>query len=85
MLGGLGKGLLMRLASYAVLVLGFLLLFRAFENSNILVGVAGGVAVLAAMWLMVGFRSPSWSFRPKTDSRDPENQVTDESQGRRIP
>ena len=59
MLGGIGKGIFLRLASYAVFVLGFLLLFRAFENSSILVGVAGGAAVLAAMWLMVGFRRPS--------------------------
>ena len=86
MLGGLGNGLLMRLASYAVFVLGFLLLFRAFENSSILVGVAGGVAVLAAMWLMVGFRSPpSWSSKKKTDSTYPEHEGTDESQGRRAP
>jgi uncharacterized membrane protein YjjB (DUF3815 family) len=79
MLGGLGKGILFRLVSYAVFLVGFLLLFRAFENSNILVGVAGGAAVLAAMWLMVGFRGPSGSSRrgskpepPDHDSRWPK-------------
>ncbi len=63
MLGGLGKGILFRLVCYAVFLLGFLLLFRAFEDSSILAGVAGGVAILAAMWLMVGFRAPSASSR----------------------
>ena len=82
MLGGLGKGIMMRLAAYAVFVLGFVLLFRAFENSSILVGLAGGIAVLAAMWLMVGFRSPSWISRGKPDSRNPEDQKPDEPQGR---
>ena len=75
MLGGIGKGLLFRLVSYAVFLLGFLLLFRAFEDSNILAGVAGGVAVLAAMWLMVGFRAPSSSRgKAKPDERDHEGQ-----------
>lgn len=85
MLGGLGKGIMMRLAAYAVFVLGFVLLFRAFENSSILVGLAGGVAVLAAMWLMVGFRSPSWISRSKPDSVNPDNQKPNEPQGRRGP
>ena len=85
MLGGLGKGIMMRLAAYAVFVLGFVLLFRAFENSSILVGLAGGVAVLAAMWLMVGFRSPSWISRGKPDSTNPDNQGPHEPQGRRRP
>ena len=83
MLGGLGKGIMMRLAAYAVFVLGFVLLFRAFENSSILVGLAGGIAVLAAMWLMVGFRSPAWIYRGKPDTGNPENQKPDEPQGGR--
>lgn len=85
MLGGLGKGVMMRLAAYAVFVMGFVLLFRAFENSSILVGLAGGIAVLAAMWLMVGFRSPSWISRDKPDSISPDNQEPNEPQGRRGP
>ena len=85
MLGGLGKGIMMRLAAYAVFVLGFVLLFRAFENSSILVGLAGGVAVLAAMWLMVGFRSPPWISRSKPDSASPDNQGPNEPRGRRGP
>ena len=85
MLSGLGKGIMMRLAAYAVFVLGFVLLFRAFENSSILVGLAGGIAVLAAMWLMVGFRSLSWLSRGKPDSADSDNEGPNEPQGRRGP
>ena len=70
MLGGLGKGILFRLVSYGVFLLGFLLLFRAFEDSSIVAGVAGGAAILAAMWLMVGFRAPSAPSR-KTDDSEP--------------
>ena len=69
MLGGLGKGLLLRLGAYAVFVCGFLLLFRAFEGSNILVGIGGGVAILAAMWLMIGFRRNSGPARPSPDAK----------------
>ena len=82
MLGGLGKGIMMRLAAYAVFVLGFVLLFRAFENSSILVGLAGGIAVLAAMWLMVGFRSPPWMSRGKPDSANSDNEGTNGTRGR---
>ena len=81
MLGGLSKGIMMRLAAYAVFVLGFVLLFRAFENSSILVGLAGGITVLAAMWLMVGFRSPPWLSRDKPDSANPDNQGPNEPRG----
>ena len=83
MLSGLGKGIAMRLAAYAVFVLGFVLLFRAFENSSILVGLAGGIAVLAAMWLMVGFRSPPWMSRNKTDTTSPDNERPNEPPGGR--
>ena len=82
MLGGLGKGIMMRLAAYAVFVLGFVLLFRAFENSSILVGLAGGIAVLAAMWLMVGFRSPPWMSRDKPNSANHDNQGPNEPRDR---
>ena len=58
MLAGLGKGLLMRLGAYALFAWGFWLLFQAFERSHIPLGVGGGVAILVAMWAMVGFRRP---------------------------
>ena len=54
MLGGLGKSLLLRLGAYALFVWGFWMLYQAFERSNIALGIGGGVAILAAMWAMVG-------------------------------
>ena len=85
MLSGLGKGIMMRLAAYAVFVVGFVLLFRAFENSSVLVGIAGGIAVLAAMWLMVGFRSPPWMSRGKSGTGDTDIDSPDNSRGGRTP
>ena len=69
MLAGLGRGLLLRLGAYALFVWGFWLLFQAFERSNIPLGVGGGVAILVAMWAMVGFRRPS-SANSKPDCDD---------------
>ena len=50
----LGRGLLSRVGAYAVLALGFWLLFQAFERSNVLTGVLGGAVVLVGMYLMTG-------------------------------
>ena len=56
----IGIGLLCRLAAYAAFVFGFWLLYLAFERDgawqSVGLGVAGGVTVLAATYLMVGFR-----------------------------
>lgn len=66
----LGKGLLLRLLAYALFLWGFWLLFKAFEGSSIAIGVAGGAAVLVAMWAMVGFRrGPSAKPGPR-DGRE---------------
>ena len=62
MLSGLGKNLLLRLAAYALFVCGFWMLYQAFERSSIAIGVAGGAAILVAMWAMVGFRRPPLSI-----------------------
>ena len=71
MLSELGKGLVLRLAAYALFVCGFWMLYQAFERSNIAIGVAGGVAILVAMWAMVGFRRPpSMNSKPRRDGRD---------------
>ena len=56
MLKGLGKGLLTRLLAYTAFLLGFWLLYLAFERSSPALGVVGGLIVLVAMYLMVGFR-----------------------------
>ena len=58
MLSGLGRSLLLRLGAYALFVWGFWLLYQAFERSSIALGIGGGVAILVAMWAMVGFRRP---------------------------
>ena len=69
MLGGLGKGLFLRLGAYALFVWGFWLLFQAFERSSVALGIGGGAAILAAMWAMVGFRRPP-SARNESDDSD---------------
>lgn len=69
MLVNLGKGLILRLLSYAVFLWGFWLLFQAFERSNIAIGIGGGAAILVAMWAMVGFRRVP-AFRPKPPPGD---------------
>ena len=69
----LGKGLLLRLLAYALFLWGFWLLFEAFEDSSIAIGVAGGAAVLVAMWAMVGFRrAPSAKPGPQGDRNTPD-------------
>ena len=78
MLAGLGKGLLLRLGAYALFVWGFWLLFQAFERSNIAIGVGGGVAVLVAMWAMVGFRR-SPGLKPKSPEDDGKTESEDNS------
>ncbi len=75
MLGGLGKGLLLRLGSYALFLWGFWLLYQAFERPNLVFGIGGGVAVLAAMWAMVGFR------RPPSVKRDPTRDAPESESG----
>ena len=74
MLAGLGKGLLLRLAAYALFVCGFWMLYQAFERSNIAIGVAGGAAILVAMWAMVGFRRPpSMDSKSRPDDGDSDS------------
>ena len=50
----LSGGIFPRVGAYAVLALGFWLLFQAFERSNILIGILGGVLILVGMYLMTG-------------------------------
>ncbi len=50
----LRRGLFPRVAAYAVLALGFWLLFQAFERSNILTGIVGGALIIVGMYLMTG-------------------------------
>ena len=50
----LSGGIFARIGAYAVLALGFWLLFQAFENSNVLSGIVGGLLVIVGMYLMTG-------------------------------
>jgi len=50
----LSGGIFTRIGAYAVLALGFWLLFQAFENSNVLSGIVGGLLVIVGMYLMTG-------------------------------
>ncbi len=50
----LGRGIFPRIGAYAVLALGFWLLFQAFERSNILTGIVGGALIIVGMYLMTG-------------------------------
>jgi hypothetical protein len=50
----LSGGIFPRVGAYAVLALGFWLLFQAFEKSNILSGIVGGALVIVGMYLMTG-------------------------------
>ena len=84
MLGNLGKGLVLRLASYALFLCGFWMLYQAFERSHIAIGVAGGAAILAAMWAMVGFRRPpSISSETSRDGNDSDSPSSGQEPGPR--
>ena len=50
----LSGGIFPRVGAYAVLSLGFWLLFQAFERFNILSGIVGGALVIVGMYLMTG-------------------------------
>ena len=50
----LRRGIFPRVGAYAVLALGFWLLFQAFERSNILTGIVGGALIIVGMYLMTG-------------------------------
>ena len=71
-------GLFPRVGAYAVLALGFWLLFQAFERSNIFTGIVGGALIIVGMYLMTGvwrgmfdrFGSPSRTPKKKTPSDD---------------
>ena len=57
MLKSLAKGLFGRLLGYGGLLLGFWLLLKALLGPNYPLGVLGGLAILAGMYLIVVARS----------------------------
>ncbi len=74
MLKSLVRGLFGRLLGYGGLVLGFWLLREAFIEVNYPLGVLGGLAILAAMYMIVVARSP------RTDSTQAQLSNTELSQ-----
>ena len=71
MLAGFAKGLLLRLAAYALFLGGFWLLYQAFQNNAILPGIGGGAAILIGMWAMTGFRRRPAARPPAPDAANP--------------
>ncbi len=53
MLSILAKGLFGRALGYGGILLGFWLLYQAFSNANPALGLLGGAAILASMYLIV--------------------------------
>jgi hypothetical protein len=77
MLKPLLGGLAGRLAAYAVLGLGFWLLFRGFLLPSIVQGVAGGGLVLGGMYLMVRARRKPLAPPPFRVAGDEEDSPGD--------
>ncbi len=80
----LSGGIFPRVGAYAVLALGFWLLFQAFEKSNILSGIVGGLLIIVGMYLMTGVWKGmfakfggNYQLRKKEDSSDdtPKNRI----------
>lgn len=71
MLAGFAKGMLLRLAAYALFLGGFWLLYLAFQNNAILYGIGGGAAILLGMWAMTGFRRRPAARRETPDAANP--------------
>ncbi len=73
----LSGGIFPRVGAYAVLALGFWLLFQAFEKSNIFTGIVGGLLIIVGMYLMTGVWKDmfakfggNYQLRKKEDSSD---------------
>lgn len=71
MLAGFAKGMLLRLAAYALFLGGFWLLYQAFQNAAVLYGIGGGAAILLGMWAMTGFRRRPAARPPTPDAANP--------------
>ena len=71
MLAGFAKGMLLRLAAYALFLGGFWLLYQAFQKSDLLPGLGGGAAILIGMWAMTGFRRRPAARRETPDAANP--------------
>ena len=70
MLNALAKGLFGRVLGYGGILLGFWLLYQAFSDSNPALGLLGGAAILASMYLIVVSRrqGPAANMPRSTDN-----------------
>ena len=76
-------GIFPRVGAYAVLALGFWLMFQAFETSNILTGILGGAIIIAGMYLMTGvWRDMFAKFGGNYQLRKENSSSDDTSEGR---
>ena len=76
----LRRGLFPRVGAYAVLALGFWLLFQGFEKYNVLTGIVGGALIIVGMYLMTGvWRSTFARFGGPPRIRK-ENKSSDSTQ-----
>ena len=79
-------GIFARVAAYAVLALGFWLLFQAFEKSNILSGILGGVIIIIGMYLMTGvwrgmFAKFGGNYQIRTANNSSDDTAEDRTEG----
>lgn len=70
MLSSLAKGIFGRVLGYGGILLGFWLLYQAFSNTNPALGLLGGAAILASMYLIVVSRrqGPAANASRSTDN-----------------
>ena len=82
----LSGGIFTRIGAYAVLALGFWLLFQAFENSNVLSGIVGGVLVIVGMYLMTGvwrgmFAKFGGNYQIRKENNSSDDTAEDRTKG----
>ena len=94
MLKSLARGLIGKVLGYGGLVLGFWLLREAFIEVSYPLGVLGGLAILAAMYVIVKARSPrsdstqaqySSKELSKTEEDDPGDSLDGSNESDKLP
>ena len=74
---GLGRSLFSWVGAYAFFVLGFWLLFQAFDRPSPGLGILGGIVILVAMYMMAGFRRHGFGSFSQTDDADSGDMAPD--------